>query len=248
MSLLLALQGPAPTVCISALANASGVVKYMRKNVAGQNIEGQMLARTDGSPLTTSVSVFVTVDNGTQTAGGGTTTHKGNGQWNYAPTQAETNGNHVAFLFTHASGVNQVVNVYPVAYNPYDAVALGLTNLTVAPTNWLTSVGIAAGALNGKGDWNIGKTNYSIAGTKTTLDALNDVSTSAITAAIAARVMEGTITWEQAFRIMLSATAGKASGLEGTTVSFRDTPDTKNRIVATVDSNGNRTAVTLDGT
>lgn len=52
------------------------------------------------------------------------------------------------------------------------ATATDLTNLPSIPANWLTAAGIAAGALNGKGDWNIGKTGYSISGTLNTLDDL----------------------------------------------------------------------------
>lgn len=37
-----------------------------------------------------------------------------------------------------------------------------LTNLPSIPAGWLTAAGITAGALNGKGDWNIGKTGYSL--------------------------------------------------------------------------------------
>jgi hypothetical protein len=37
-----------------------------------------------------------------------------------------------------------------------------LTNLPAITSNWLTAAGIAATALNGKGDWNIGKTGYSL--------------------------------------------------------------------------------------
>lgn len=37
-----------------------------------------------------------------------------------------------------------------------------LTNLPAIPANWLTAAGIAASALDGKGDWNIGKTGYSL--------------------------------------------------------------------------------------
>lgn len=84
----------------------------MKKNVAGQNIGAQLNSATDGSAITSAVSVLVTGDNGTQTAGAGTLTHKGNGSWNYAPTQAETNFDHIAFVFTHASGVNVTLNVY----------------------------------------------------------------------------------------------------------------------------------------
>jgi len=116
----------------------------MRKNVASQNIAGQMNSRTDGSPLTATVSAFVTIDGGTQTAGGGTLTHEGNGHWNYAPTQAETNGNHLAFTFTHATGVTQTVNVYTVSYDPHDIVDLGLTNLDATISSRLATAGYTA--------------------------------------------------------------------------------------------------------
>src|SRR2546430_1317888 len=40
--------------------------------------------------------------------------------------------------------------------------ATNLTNLPSIPANWITAAGITAAALNGKGDWNIGKTGYSL--------------------------------------------------------------------------------------
>lgn len=50
-------------------------------------------------------------------------------------------------------------------------------------------------------------------------------------------------------RLVAAAEAGKASGLATTTVTLRNAvADTKNRITATVDANGNRTAVTTDVT
>ena len=55
-------------------------------------------------------------------------------------------------------------------------------------------------------------------------------------------------TVREALRIILSACAGKASGLGTTTANYRDTNDSKNRISATVDADGNRSAVTLDDT
>jgi hypothetical protein len=61
-------------------------------------------------------------------------------------------------------------------------------------------------------------------------------------------VMEGTTTLRQAIRLLLSVAVGKASGLDTTTAVFRDIGDTKNRISATVDADGNRTAVTTDAT
>jgi hypothetical protein len=58
--------------------------------------------------------------------------------------------------------------------------------------------------------------------------------------------VEGSLTLRQAVRIVLAALAGKASGGGTSTITFRDVADAKARITATVDGNGNRTAITLD--
>lgn len=55
-------------------------------------------------------------------------------------------------------------------------------------------------------------------------------------------------TVRETLRIVLSACGGKGAGLGGTTATYRDTNDTKDRITATVDADGNRSAVTLDDT
>lgn len=60
-------------------------------------------------------------------------------------------------------------------------------------------------------------------------------------------VLEGSLTGRQIMRIFMAALAGKSSGGGTSTINFRDNADSKNRISATVDSNRNRTAVTLDG-
>jgi hypothetical protein len=49
-------------------------------------------------------------------------------------------------------------------------------------------------------------------------------------------------------RLILSSLAGKLSGAATTNVQVRNVTDTKTRIDATVDSDGNRTAVTHDTT
>jgi hypothetical protein len=58
--------------------------------------------------------------------------------------------------------------------------------------------------------------------------------------------VETDLTIRQALRLISAALAGKISGAPGTTITIRDTTDSKDRIIATVDSNGNRTAITLD--
>lgn len=57
--------------------------------------------------------------------------------------------------------------------------------------------------------------------------------------------VEGTLNLAETLRILLAVLAGKTSGFP-TTATFRDTTDSKNRVEATLDANGNRTTVTLD--
>lgn len=74
------------------------------------------------------------------------------------------------------------------------------------------------------------------------LAALNDIAVSEILAA----AYEGSTTVQDFLRLVSSALLGKVSGGATTTNTFRDLADSKDRITATVDGDGNRTAVTLD--
>jgi hypothetical protein len=60
--------------------------------------------------------------------------------------------------------------------------------------------------------------------------------------------VETSWTLRQAMRILLAALAGKLSGAATTTVAIRDVGDSKDRITATVDASGNRSAVSYDKT
>lgn len=87
----------------------------MRKNVAGQNIGAQLVSATDGSAFTGSVTVRITGDAGTQavgTVGSGACTHEGNGYHTYAPSQAETNYDLIAFTFTGSGAIPVTVQVF----------------------------------------------------------------------------------------------------------------------------------------
>lgn len=72
--------------------------------------------------------------------------------------------------------------------------------------------------------------------------ALNNISVADLLGA----TIEGSYDLTEVLRILLAAVAGKSTGGGTTSVAFRDTSDSKDRIAATVDSNGNRTAITLD--
>lgn len=87
----------------------------MKKNVAGQFIGVQMVAAADGTAFTGAVTVYITKDNGTQTigsVGSGVCTHKGNGNHSYAPSQAETNADHLMFTFIGTGAIPATLNVY----------------------------------------------------------------------------------------------------------------------------------------
>ncbi len=60
--------------------------------------------------------------------------------------------------------------------------------------------------------------------------------------------IETSITPRQALRLILAVAAGKVSGAATSNITFRNVGDTKDRLNATVDANGNRTAVTTDAT
>ena len=81
-------------------------------------------------------------------------------------------------------------------------------------------------------------------GTHVTLSA--STSATLVDGDISQQIVEGNITVQGALRAALSALVGLLSGAGGTSIAFRDTGDTKDRIVATVDSDGNRLSVTLD--
>lgn len=87
----------------------------MKKNVASQAVGAQMVSASDGSAFTSSVTVSVTGDAGTQatgSVGSGACTHEGNGYHTYAPAQAETNYDLVAFTFTGTGAIPTTVQIY----------------------------------------------------------------------------------------------------------------------------------------
>lgn len=72
-------------------------------------------------------------------------------------------------------------------------------------------------------------------------------SASVIADAVLDEVVEGTLTLRKIMRLTLAKLANKASGGSTTTIRYRSLADDKDRIVETVDPDGNRSAVTLDG-
>ena len=77
-------------------------------------------------------------------------------------------------------------------------------------------------------------------------DTLETLSDEIAAKMATAENIEGTYTLKDAIRIILAFAAGKVSGGGTSSIKFRSTGDDVDRIQATVDSSGNRTAVTLN--
>ncbi len=96
------------------------------------------------------------------------------------------------------------------------ATVTNLTNLPTMPNDWVTAAGVKA-------------------------DAVAEIAD-----AILDEVVVGSYTMRQLLTVMSAALAGKLSGGGTTTLTFRGIDDASNVIVATVDANGNRSAVTIN--
>lgn len=81
--------------------------------------------------------------------------------------------------------------------------------------------------------------------TKTNLIPATPASQADVTGLLTTTVADS-ISVVQTLRLVLAVLGGKLSGAATTTVTIRSAGDTKDVVVATVDSNGNRSAVTLD--
>jgi len=146
------------------------------------------------------------------------------------------------------------------SHSATDVWAAGTRTLTAGTNIQLPSNGLAnvtAWTVNITGT--LSGTVGGIAGTITTLDALDtaqdtqhgttQTAVSGVPTALldlAAGVETG-LTLRQAMRLLAAASAGKLSGAATTTIVIRNAvADSKDRITATVDASGNRSAITVD--
>lgn len=88
---------------------------------------------------------------------------------------------------------------------------------------------------------------YSVICDSVTLTGAERYAVTNIAESTLADVLEGTTTFIQAVRIILSAVAGKSLGFGSKNVYFRDVADSKNRITAVLDKRGNRISMSHDG-
>jgi len=167
-------------------------------------------------------------------------------------------------------------------FNPVTDTVANVTAVTnavtlpIIPNNWISAAGVVTGALNGKGNWNIGKTGYSltqafptnfadlsitattgltsvginndktgysISGTKTTLDSLNDLNASAI-------VSNGAITTSAGAVANVTTTTNLTNGSGLTAQQVRDSlklaPSAGIAATGSIDDNINKLPTTTE--
>jgi hypothetical protein len=147
--------------------------------------------------------------------------------------------------------------------SPTTAQNLSATNIDVDQI--VASVSGAVGSVTGAVGSVTGNVGGNVAGSVASVTTVNGLAAGVITAASIAtgaidadalaadavdeiwdeQIGDGTITSRQAFRVVLAALAAKLSGAATTTVTIRNVADSANVIVATVDSDGNRSATTV---
>lgn len=88
---------------------------------------------------------------------------------------------------------------------------------------------------------------YAIGWMDATSDFGNELTPANLAEAVLASEIETGMTLQDALKLIAAATAGKISGAATTTITIRNAVvDSKNRIIATVDADGNRSAITYD--
>jgi len=105
---------------------------------AGQTIGAQLVNATTGAAFAGTVTVYVTLDAGTQaigTVGSGLATLEGQGYYTYRPTAAETDAVLIGFTFTGTGAVPATVQVFTITA----AVAAALS----APASAGTATGLS---------------------------------------------------------------------------------------------------------
>ena len=113
------------------------------KNTANQNITFGLVNASTGAALTgATVIVAVTVDANAQAAGGGAVTEKGNGQYSYKTSAADTNGTDIGFLFTAAGAIPVNLDFHT------DQAVANIVNASNQVTFANTSIASVSGTVN----------------------------------------------------------------------------------------------------
>lgn len=145
---------------------------------------------------------------------------------------------------TSAKFAAGAIDAAAIADNAIDAGAIASDAIAAAKiaTGAITAAKFAAGAIDATAVAAGAITSATFA-----TDAITSTSlhSSAVDEILDDTIGDGTLTARQALRVVVAALAGKLSGAATTTITIRNAADSADVIVATVDADGNRSAVTV---
>lgn len=196
----------------------------VQRNVAGQKITIKAINTTTGAPVTGDAA-NMTAYGGKDGNVGGFASLNASSVTEWASGKLSTGAYLITPSQTETDGNELFFFILSTTPN-----VLAWEAFATVPPNFTTMLNPLGQVTVGN---NLDKAGYSL-------------SASGITA-IWAATMEGAFTAVQYMRLFAGVLLSKASGLP-TAPKYRDTADTKDRVVAVTDTDGNRTSVTLDGT
>jgi hypothetical protein len=219
------------------------VAQFLKQSTAFTFRIGPFVDSTDGVTAETALSIAqadiqISKAGGAfaQTSASPTTTHDADG-WYQCPLTSTDTGTvgalTVQIVMAGALPVWKDFTVLPA--NVYDSLIGGTDLLDVSVTQFGGTAGTFSAGRPEVNATHFAGTAYATA-LAAEVDAFHDEQ------------VDGTTTFRQSTRLQNAVLAGKASGLATTTAVYRDLADTKDRISATVDADGNRSAVTRDVT
>jgi hypothetical protein len=195
-----------------------------RKNTANQYIYFALVNATTGAALTgATVTGKRAIDGAAQAAVTGTIAEDAGGQYHLTTSAADTNGNNVGFLFTATNAIPVSICVVTTAADPTNATSFGLTDLDATISSRMATFTLPANfsalAIDSSGRLILQSTG------------LNQI------------LVDGK-TLPVAVQYIAASTAGKVSGAGSGTEIFLGLDAVTTRLTVTVDSAGNRTAIT----
>ena len=147
----------------------------------------------------------------------------------------------IAQFIAALTGAGNITNANLLATVEVSAGLIGESSLAAART------AIAYLASDATGASTLTAVNYAIGSLSADILSYGALTPQGISDAIWAQVIESGLTSAEILRIMASALAGKVSGAGTGVETFVGLDETTNRIISTVDVDGNRTSVVVDG-
>lgn len=237
---------------------------FLKQNTAVTIRLGPHLDKTDGVTeevgLAATLSVQVSKNHGAfaNRNSGTAITHDQNGWYGVELNATDTNTLGPVTVKTDDAATYLPVwrEFMVVPANVYEAMVDGSDKLQVDVAQW-GDVNVAA-LISGRVDANVGAMQAAVltaaaiaanalTNTKFAVGAIDAVAlASDAVDEILDEPCEGAVTLRQSMRLLNAIASGLLNGAGGTTLAIRDLANSKDRISATVDASGNRTAVVRD--